>query len=87
MVVQDTKLDRMFRTREYRLQGLTGWASPLHAIEDFMIANSAEFEIDRSKERFIYSQHTKGFIKRVAAGGVETSGYEDQLGRELARSR
>ena len=65
IIVQDTRFDRLYRTREFRLQDTPGWASPLVAVEDFLAANPGVFIADRKRERFGYSQHVKGYLRRI----------------------
>ncbi|GLC34293.1 hypothetical protein PLESTM_000179100 [Pleodorina starrii] len=53
MIVQDTKLDRIFGRR-----------GPRQAVYDFLV-NNTNFEIDKSREVFLYTQHSDGFLRRV----------------------
>ncbi|GLI65796.1 hypothetical protein VaNZ11_009417 [Volvox africanus] len=53
IIVQDTKLDRFLRK-----------AGPRRAVYDFL-KNNTDFEIDKSREAFLYSQHTDGYLRRI----------------------
>ncbi|PNH07246.1 Rhamnosyl O-methyltransferase [Tetrabaena socialis] len=53
MIVQDTKLDRLFNK-----------PGPRKAAHDFLDGNS-NFVIDKSKEIFLYTQHSDGYLLRV----------------------
>ncbi|GIL72475.1 hypothetical protein Vretimale_4186 [Volvox reticuliferus] len=53
MIVQDTKLDRIFNK-----------PGPRQAVYDCLV-NNTNFVIDKSREVFLYSQHTDGFLLRV----------------------
>ncbi|GIL79155.1 hypothetical protein Vretimale_16699 [Volvox reticuliferus] len=53
IIVQDTKLDRFLRK-----------AGPRRAVYDFL-KNNADFEIDKSREAFLYSQHSDGYLRRI----------------------
>ncbi|PNH08366.1 hypothetical protein TSOC_005102 [Tetrabaena socialis] len=58
MIVQDTKLDRLFNK-----------AGPRKAARDFLAGNS-NFVIDKSKELFLYTQHSDGYLLRVRPEAV-----------------
>ncbi|GIL61311.1 hypothetical protein Vafri_15701 [Volvox africanus] len=53
IIVQDTKLDRFLSK-----------AGPRRAVHDFL-KNNTDFEIDKSREAFLYSQHTDGYLRRI----------------------
>lgn len=56
LIVQDTKLDRIERK-----------PGPLAAVRQFLNGpGKGRFVIDRGWEYFLYSQHHKGFLRRVA---------------------
>jgi cephalosporin hydroxylase len=52
MIVQDTKLDRILKH-----------AGPRRAVRNFL-QNHTNFVSDRSREVFLYSQHTEGYLLR-----------------------
>ncbi len=59
MIVQDTKLDRLFSK-----------PGPRTAVRDFLKEDAASpggphFTSDRSREVFRYTQHSEGFLLRV----------------------
>jgi len=57
MVVQDTKLDRLWSFRQYK--------GPLWAIRQFLAEPAgAQWEVDRDRELFWYSQHAHGYLKK-----------------------
>jgi cephalosporin hydroxylase len=50
---------------------------PYEAIEDFVKEN-AEFEIDRSRERFLITWNPKGYLRRVVSRGTAVSTPDGQ---------
>ncbi|GIL43532.1 hypothetical protein Vafri_1239 [Volvox africanus] len=52
MIVQDTKLDRIFNK-----------PGPRQAVYDCLV-NNTNFVIDKSREVFLYTQHSDGFLRR-----------------------
>eukprot|EP01060_Flectonema_neradi_P039647 TRINITY_DN8807_c0_g1_i1.p1 TRINITY_DN8807_c0_g1~~TRINITY_DN8807_c0_g1_i1.p1 ORF type:complete len:417 (+),score=78.69 TRINITY_DN8807_c0_g1_i1:52-1302(+) len=62
MLVQDTKMDR-FVSRLRKKYGNLKFG-PMRAVDEFIRANP-DWEIDRTFEYYIYSQHHRGFLKRL----------------------
>eukprot|EP01064_Diplonema_japonicum_P028107 TRINITY_DN4247_c1_g2_i1.p1 TRINITY_DN4247_c1_g2~~TRINITY_DN4247_c1_g2_i1.p1 ORF type:complete len:417 (+),score=73.27 TRINITY_DN4247_c1_g2_i1:55-1305(+) len=62
MLVQDTKMDRFVSRLRKKYGGLK--FGPMRSVDEFIRANK-DWEIDRTFEYYIYSQHHRGFLKRL----------------------
>ena len=65
LVVEDTKMERLFKTR-----GLHTWRSPVSALDAFLAVNAGIFVVDRAAEPYGFSQHPRGFLRRVSSQPV-----------------
>ena len=76
LVVQDTKLDRMYASDGAGT--IPRWHGPTAAVRAFLQAQAQaashadglhqagrQFEVDRTREKLLYSQHPSGYLKRV----------------------
>lgn len=59
--VQDTKLSRFV----CGLEGCSHKSGPLDAVNDFLKDHSNEFVMDRSLEYYRYTQHAKGWLRKI----------------------
>lgn len=58
LIVQDMKLSRLLPAEDQ--------ASPQHAVKKFLESTDGKgFEIDRSYEYYLYTQHARGFLKKT----------------------
>eukprot|EP00755_Sulcionema_specki_P034228 Sspe_Gene.20980::Locus_7787_Transcript_2_2_Confidence_0.750_Length_1519::g.20980::m.20980 len=62
MLVQDTKMDRFVSRLRKKYGGLK--FGPMRSVDEF-IREHKGWQIDRSFEYYIYSQHHRGFLKRL----------------------
>eukprot|EP01061_Rhynchopus_euleeides_P034525 TRINITY_DN58361_c0_g1_i1.p1 TRINITY_DN58361_c0_g1~~TRINITY_DN58361_c0_g1_i1.p1 ORF type:complete len:435 (+),score=163.50 TRINITY_DN58361_c0_g1_i1:60-1307(+) len=63
MLVQDTKMDRFVSRLRKKYGGLK--FGPMRSVDEFIKANQ-NWEIDRTFEYYIYSQHHRGFLKKTS---------------------
>ena len=75
LLVQDTKMDRfdahasmmtqpMLQKKKVKRSSTPFWG-PMRALDEFLRNHSDRFVVDRRFEYFIYSQHHRGFLRRV----------------------